>query len=155
MIQYIFSFYSGFETLKAKNPDGQEHFLSCYLELDAKPQRAIWAGGFIEAKAFRDPCSGQESLQGEANSDPCGGRSSDQKTCSTNAPFCISMCQARGVETTAFAVGDGFIQKLCKKCEKSGENDCPWATTFIPARQNLTAEVTGTVKCSFPPSSTA
>lgn len=69
--------------------------------------------------------------------------------------FCISMCQARGMETTAFAVGDGFIQKLCKKCEKSGENYCPWATTFIAARQNPTVEVTGTVKCSFPPSSTA
>lgn len=41
MIQYIFSFYSGSEILKAKNPDGQEHFLSCYLELDAKPHKAL------------------------------------------------------------------------------------------------------------------
>lgn len=35
--------------------------------------------------------------------------------------FCISLFQARGMETMAFAVGDGFIKNLCKICEKSGE----------------------------------
>lgn len=69
--------------------------------------------------------------------------------------LCISTYRARGMETTTFAAGGGFIQKLCKKCEKSGENDCPWASAFIAARQNLTMEATGTVKCSFPHSSTA
>lgn len=26
MVQYIFGFYSGFESLKAQNPDGLKHF---------------------------------------------------------------------------------------------------------------------------------
>lgn len=39
---------------KAKNPDGQEHFLSCCLGLDAEPCKALWAGGFKEEKAFPD-----------------------------------------------------------------------------------------------------
>jgi len=60
--------------------------------LDAKPHKALGASGFVEAKAFPELCSGQESLQGEAAVAIVEEDPQTNKPAAQVHHFCISIC---------------------------------------------------------------